>query len=289
MLTVSRSILLLILPLAGMLTAGEPARIVGSDLLRDPLQDALRAASGTGDAAWLVDFSGTLAARNALEAGAAEVAMIALPDGADPGAAWRRLPLCYQVVTLAVHPGNPTQSITFEQLRDIFSQAGRVDQWSHLLRDPAWASRKINLLTLRERHGVALEIFLAMVLQGRPIKGSLVFHADMPGLMRAVAEEPGSLAILPGSRTTSGVRLLPVAREAGAQAYSPTVENVMFGDYPLRLPFYIVWRAAAPPPQLGALLRYLYGNDSTARLIAAGLQPVSDSERQSYLLEYNDR
>jgi phosphate transport system substrate-binding protein len=64
------------------------------------------------------------------------------------------------------------------------------------------------------------------------------------GVLDNVALDRGSIALLPVVPTASaGVRALLVTAVAGGVAFGPSPENIATGDYPLRLPLELLFRA----------------------------------------------
>jgi ABC-type phosphate transport system substrate-binding protein len=261
-------------------------RLVGSDILQQALLPAVSAWDAAEDRVAIdARFSGTLAAHTALLAGSADLAVIALPDGTPTPDGIERLPFLYQVVTVGVNQANPIRQISFDELRAVFGLGGRVDGWAAFNSAPEWLNRKINPAAIRRRDGVALEVFNAMVLDGAAVKPLVSFFDNTDSLLAALRDDSGMLAILPVNVVPASIRLVPVSREPGAQAYPPTADNVLFGDYALRLPFYLAWRSGQITPQIVEVIRFMLSDPTSEVLSRSGFQTLSANERRSFLLD----
>jgi hypothetical protein len=67
-----------------------------------------------------------------------------------------------------------------------------------------------------------------------------VKDSEIEELLRSDA---ASIAILPRMPASKQVKALMISSEANGPAFGPTEDNVHYGDYPIRLAFYIVYNA----------------------------------------------
>ena len=176
----------------------------------------------------------------ALVRGDAELAMLARqPDARERDAGWQlgdlaspdqEFVMALNGATVVVHRDSPLHRIDLAQLRALLD--GRVQDWSQLGR----GAGAVRLQLGPERAG--LEDFLReRVTAGRaPRNAHLQRHADLRAALRAVARDPGALAIV--ELTTplpAGVRALAVAD--GGIAVAPDAGGVRSRDYPLVRPY----------------------------------------------------
>ena len=111
-------------------------------------------------------------------------------------------------------------------------------------------------------------------------------HQGAVGLA-LVGHRLADVAPLPAQRhrrpaDAAGVHLLLVSRRDNEAAFSPTPENIHAGDYPLRLPFCIVFRPEKTAVLL-PMLRFLLGDEVAANLAAAEFVPVPANARKQVL------
>lgn len=142
------------------------------------------------------------------------------------------------MVAVFVNRDNPIQGLTLPQADAIFSATRRcghpqdITRWGQVGLTGAWANRDF---TLYSRNAVS------------GTYGFFREHALCDGDFKdAINEQPGSASVVQGvtesingigysgiGYRTSGVRALPLAREAGAPFAEPTGENAASGAYPL--------------------------------------------------------
>lgn len=258
--------------------------ISGSDLFGETVRTAIE--EGLGDAGIEADitFDGSLLGLRDLEAGSVDATLLAIPDGRSAESNLRRFPVGFQIVAFAVHENNPVGELSYEDLVNLFRDNGTIDDWSNLTADPVWSDRKVTLLASRREDAITLELFNALVLKGDRLKPS-VRYSSGPGsdLLAAIIDDPTMLALLPSMDVDGPVKLLAVRESADFQGYTPSEDNVFFGDYPLRLPFYLVVSERMEEASLEKLLSVIYSPEVSDALMAANCLPIPEQEQQAIL------
>lgn len=134
-------------------------------------------------------------------------------------------------LAVLVHPDNPLQSLSREQLRQIF--AGRVRDWSALGGRPG-AITVVGRATDTGGH----ELLSALVLAGGRQAPTTSVQADSAAVAAAVARDPRAIGYVPvAAGDYAGTRALAVS--AGGVAIAPNRVNVMTEDYPLTRRLYL--------------------------------------------------
>jgi hypothetical protein len=261
--------------------------ISGSDLfgdtVRTTIQDGLRAAGIEAD----ITFDGSLLGLRDLETGAVDATLLAIPDGRSGESGLRRYPMGFQIVAFAVHASNPVSELSYGDLENLFQDNGTIEDWNDLTSDPAWADRKISFLASRRESAITLELFNALVLKGDRLKPSVRYSAgSTEELATAVLEDTTTLALVPAMDPSGQVKLLAVKESAEFQPYTPSLDNVFFGDYPLRLPFYLVVSDELDAGMIGKLLSVIYSPEVTDALWAVNCLPVPEPEQRSILGQF---
>lgn len=136
-------------------------------------------------------------------------------------------------ITVYVHPDNPVEELTLEELRGIFD--GSITNWSEV----GGPDRGI-VLYGRENSSGTYDYFKEQVLD----KGDFATNtSSLPGtaaVVNAVGKDPEGIGY-GGAAYSSGVKVVKLAGEDG-EALDPSLENVTSGRYPLSrdLYFYLV-------------------------------------------------
>lgn len=257
--------------------------ISGSDLLSSSLQATIaqQLREEGIEAAFLLQ--GSLLASGDLEAAAADAALLAVPAGEQPSTGLRSYPFAFQVVTVGVHPSNPLREISYEQLAAVFSEDGGIDNWSQLVTGSDWRDRKISRIAYRMPGQITLEIFNAQVVRGSFKADLRSVPASPTALGSAIFDDVSMIALFPSLSDSTDLRMLAVKENADEQGYTPSADNVFYGDYTLRLPFVLVLSDAVAAEDAAAIIRALYSEPVTRALASEGYMPVSASERQAAL------
>lgn len=260
--------------------------IAGSDLLGAGVAEAIKGELGQRGVDSSIQFNGSLSAREDYRNGTADACIIAVPDGTEPGIDGMVYQAAFQAVAFAVHSTNPLSDLNYAQLTELFQDGGNLDGWASLLEDIAWQDRKISFWASRSDKAITLEIFNAVVLDGKPLKRSLGYKpANVEQLLRTVEEDASTLLITPVIETSASVRLLPIKRSANEQAYTPSSDNVFYGDYPLRLPFVLVVKESVDAGTRAKLVQAIYSDSVHRAMVSAFYVPIPESEQQAVLSE----
>ena len=284
-------------------TSAQPAPIAdtaihvrGSDLLQTAIGEPLTRYAQQAHLAMDVDMRGSIAALSGLKSGTVQLAIVDAPPGTLPAPKeYTAIPLCFAADYVIVNAENPLNALDMGQIAAVFGSTKRsATIWGDLRAPADWAARPIFACTTSTDDGVALEMFknealgtseLLPTIRIMPTAHDLIkVVADTPAAIGVCAYDPGPpnkvllLAKLPDSSSISA----PVPNAA-----RPTAENLLSGDYPLRLPFYIVFRPEDKTRVL-PLIRLLLGDEYAAHLTAEHFIPVPDTIRNRSLLELDN-
>lgn len=264
---------------------GESVTIAGTDLFSEVIVSAIEDSIAAGESDTTLQFKGTMAAVEALESGSAQAAFLAVVNSdVEWPASYRRYPVGSQVVVLAVHSDNPVTQVTLDQLNGIFSSNGTLLNWSSLTDDPLWADKKISPYKADSDELLSEELFSSSVLQYEDFKQTVrTLLPDIDAIAATLSDDQGSIVLLDGLNFVEPMRSLAVAASDSTRAALPTIDNIFFGDYPLRLPFELVVSPDLPNETLKRLLESVYSDSMTAILSASGFQPIPDPEKASIL------
>ena len=245
-----------------------------------------------------VDLQGSVLALSGLKDGSIQLAIIAAPVGQTPAPAeFKTMLFCYQADYVMVNQANPLNALDLRQVASVF---GTVDQsstlWGSLHLSAEWAARPIVAYTTSTDDGVVLELFKNQALRGGSLKPTVHVMKTPQEMIKGVTDnenaiglggfDPGTpdkvkvLQLSPAQTATPGAPTGAAAK--GAVAATP--ENVLNGNYPLRLPYYLVFKPADKARVLPLLIQLL-GPDYTAHLRDEHFIPLPDTERNRLLLE----
>ena len=268
------------MPLA--LSAGEIA-LVGSDLLKPALEPVLARTSRGAAGAVRLRLEGSHAGLQELRAGKADLAVVAFaPNEPLPEAEFRLVPLAYQVDVLVVPGTNPIRQVSYAQLGGLFGEKEAVNhrQWGALGAKGVWEDKTVTLSTVESPDSLALDLFRFTVLRVPQLKTTMSIHPNLDELLRRVRGDDTTIALFPCLPTdAAGLHVLLVARDDKDVAFGPTPENIHTGDYPIRLPFYIVFKPERAA-ELAGVVNTLLEEPVAAELTKLGYVPVPANFRR---------
>jgi phosphate transport system substrate-binding protein len=187
--------------------------------------------SGTGIAALIND---TVDIANASRQMKTEEIEAAQANGVSPV----EFVVARDAIAVVVHPSNPVDGLTFQQISDIYT--GRITNWQGV----GGEDRPIVLLSRESNSGTYL-YFLENVVQMGQDDSTLLFAPDallMPsseGITSEVRQNPNTIGYDGLGYVTSEEKIVAVALDAGGPYVFPSVDTVNDGSYPISRPLYM--------------------------------------------------
>lgn len=220
----------------------EVIRISVSDLLYDTIAASLEETAQARGDTYVLKEVGSQPAMVHLEAEQTDLAIIAVSDGgALPAGDFRVQPFAFDAAVVVVNQDNPLNEITLDQLGSIFGQNESMSliTWGQL-NLPGWDNRSIKAMAAQSE-SVALELFKHTVLLGSDLKSG-VAQLKQSAVERIIESDPSVIAILPGLPVSNKIKPLMISQDDQKPAFGPSENNILYGDYPIRLAFYLVYR-----------------------------------------------
>jgi phosphate transport system substrate-binding protein len=157
-----------------------------------------------------------------------------------------------------VNAKNPLAGLTTEQITRIFTTGapgGDITHWNQLGLKGAWAQRAIHAYGPRDEGGLATSV-RTYLLEKRAFRRDYEGLPKLADVIAAVAADPFGIGLV-GFFDPAGVpevRVVPLARKAGAAFVLPGAEQVQAGHYPLS-PHLHIYVNRAPGRPLDPLVR----------------------------------
>ena len=287
-----KKIALTLLLLAGTLVAAAaPLRYSGSDFFAGEPEKALNAeiAEATG-AQPESRLRGSISGEKELRLGEADFALLILPGSGKTHplvkkGEWRVIPLAYQVAYVAVASANPADEISFEALASVFGSFSKksAEKWEDI-GVSGFSSALLPYVGDVSRTD-AVTFFQRKVLPKYTLRPNVRSAVSDDLAFKEIVNNPGAIAIV-GSPVPAGlpVKTLAVADthgNANATPYSPSFTNIYNGDYPLTIPFCVVY-PAKNRLTLKPVLSFLYSDVMAKRLAEAGFLPLEAKVRKQF-------
>lgn len=266
---------------------GDGIRIGGSDLLKGVLPDIIEGYSGNDTFRFELDLVGSHLAEEKLRSGEVDLAIVALPEEqniSEEGI--EKLIFSYQVAVLAVNKTNPIESISLKELRTVFGVYPDLTaiRWSELGLAAGWGLGEVQPAVLSDGHSISFALLKNKVTVTE-FNPKIRIFKDKAQLRQNLLKNHFSLGVLPGLPFEKELKVLPVAEGEDHYAFEPSEQNIFYGDYPFRLPFYILYapqRGVKDP--LKFLLRMLYSDHAADTLRKHSFVPLPKNVREEKIL-----
>jgi ABC-type phosphate transport system substrate-binding protein len=198
--------------------------------------------------------------------------------------------LASAVVVVATHGTNRAESITLENLANLFARNPRtpVRNWNDI--DPAARSELITPAVCSPAGSMVLEVFQGIALAGQPFRPDVRQRIEPDVAADLLASRVGSVTLIPRPPSGRGKVLQVADGRPGksSTAYGPDENNVYNGDYPLQVPL-ILYVRQDRLLQLTPALRWLFSDEVAAQLEKQGLYAAPKAARSRYVQRLDTR
>lgn len=263
-------------------------RIVGSDLLGPKVTETLEAFSKRNDLDLKLDLEGSRLGLQQVKTGEADLAIVVFPpDDTLPTAPLVAMPVAYHTAVVVLPNTLPVSQITFEQLNAIYGDDSKSDlkRWNDLGVTGTWSHRNILPTIPGPGGGLTYDIFRYTVLTSPALKPTVSVQPGLRETLARVSGDEGGMAIMPlPPKESTRLKTLLVARGSQDVAFGPTPENLHSGDYPIRLPLYLVFHKESAK-RLQLTLRFLLSEDALPMWESANVIPLPVHARNQQIFD----
>lgn len=270
------------------LTAAD-VRLTISDLVADAVLPVLREAAQAEGISLDMRSLGSLPAITEMRNEEIDLAVLAHPLSAgELDSSLVVVPLAYELVFVVAHSRNPINDLNLRQLAGIFGSGEELNltQWIELgVTD--LAGRSINPAVLSDPSSMTMELFRNSSLAGRQFRSTvnMLPHNTFEPFL---AGDPSTIGLSSRAPGDSRLKVVSVAQRQGAPAFRPNAENAFFEDYPLRLPFVIVFPERARD-RVMPIVSILLDDAVAAALESIHKVALPDGARQGVLSDLRRR
>ncbi len=192
---------------------------------------------------------------------------------ANTGQRPREFVVGHDALAVFVHRDNPLETVTVNELAEMFRTGGRIVRWSQLgVRIPSGRNRIIRVN--RQSSSGTYEFFRDHVLDTQDFElGSL----DMNGskeVVELIASTPGAIGYSGMGFVTPDVKMLRVSRAAGEPGYAPTVANVVSHRYPISRSL-LVYTLGEPRDQVRRYIEWMQSAAGQEIVASTGYVPLN--------------
>ncbi len=184
----------------------------------------------------------------------------------------------YDAISLNVHPDNPIESLSLEELAEIYSEDGSITRWSQLTSRPISFTDEIIPVARQSSSGVYIH-FQRAVLGEREHRLHTIGAGSTKYVATLVSTTPSAIGYGCMGYQKDSFKTLAISLKPGDPAYLPTIENVRAGHYPIVRPL-IMYSLGEPQEKspLSRFLNWIYTPKSQALVATFGYIPVEKRE-----------
>jgi phosphate transport system substrate-binding protein len=148
------------------------------------------------------------------------------------------VPVAIDSLAVFVHRDNPIKGLTMAEVDAVFSvtlKCGNpesIDVWGQFGMEGDWERRDLQLFGRNSVSGT-YGYFKETALCTGDFKNSVNEQPGSASVVQSVSTSINGIGYSGLGYTTSSVRSLPIAKEAGSEYYEATPENAITGNYPL--------------------------------------------------------
>lgn len=170
-------------------------------------------------------------------------------------------------LSVIVHPSNPINELTMQQLKDIYS--GKITNWKEL----GGPDQRI-VLNSRESSSGTYIFFQEHVLgKGVPYAKTAMLQPSTSAIVQNVAQDKGGIGYVGLGYVNETVKSVKMKKDAASPAVAANVEDVLNGTYPLSRPLY-QYTAGEPTGAVKTWIDWVQGPEGQAVVKKLDFVPI---------------
>jgi phosphate transport system substrate-binding protein len=225
--------------------------------------------SGTGIAALI---NGTVDIANASRAMKGKEIKLAKSKGQDP----IQHIVGYDALSVFLNKNNPSNELSFAQLKEIFGRGGKATKWSDLdLKVPGCKQDKIVVVS-RQNNSGTYAYFKKAVLgkKGKFRQGTLDMHGSKD-VVDLVEKTPCAIGYSGLAYANEHVKMSCIIKEKGKPCVKPSVATASDRSYPIARPLFM-YTDGQPKGEVKKYLDWIMSDIGQCILLKKGYAPAKD-------------
>ena len=170
-------------------------------------------------------------------------------------------PIAYDAIAVIVHPSNPIQDLSFEQIRRVFS--GGIKSWGEI----GGKSHPLTLVTREEGSGTR-EAFQHLIMGKIEISLKCLVQDSNGAIRQVVADDPNAVGYISLGLVNEKVKALKI------DGVEPTIDNIRLKSYKVIRPFLFVFKSE-PKETAKRFVDFVLSEKGQKLLVQEGLVGVS--------------
>lgn len=181
----------------------------------------------------------------------------------------------FDALAVFLHPNNPLEAMTLEQLAGIYGEGGETETWSQLgIEVPGCDSDEIIRVSRQNNSGTYVYFQEAVLGKERDFKlGSRDMHGSKD-VVDLVEHTPCAIGYSGLAYAIPGVKMPCITSEEGGDCVLPSVESAVDGSYPIARPLFMYTRGT-PEGATKTYLDWILSDKGQCIIQAKGYAPAS--------------
>jgi len=181
-------------------------------------------------------------------------------------------------LAIYVHKRNPLESISLEELADLYGEEGKLTKWSEL-DVPAGTPGTDKIIRINRQSGSGTYFYFreAVLGKGKDMKLGSVGANGSKDAVSLISRTPAAIGYSGMGYATDEVKMLKVSRRRGEPGVAPTVENARSGAYPITRPLQI-YTIGEPTGPVKEYLDWILSPEGQEIVFQLGYVPLESDE-----------
>lgn len=176
----------------------------------------------------------------------------------------------YDALAVYVHPDNPLDSISLEELAEIYGDGGTITRWSQLGVSHSRRGRDTIVRIGRQNSSGTYAYFREAVLgKKRDFKLGSVDRSGSKDVVALVSRTPLAIGYSGMGYALPSVKMLHVSWRKGEPAVAPTPAHAQDRSYPLTRAL-LIYTAGEPEPEAARYLQWIYSPEGQQIVVQLG-------------------
>jgi phosphate transport system substrate-binding protein len=184
----------------------------------------------------------------------------------------------YDALAIYVHKDNPIESISLEELAEIYGDGWNLTKWSQLGIKIPYGNDKIVWLNRQSSSGTYAYFREVILGKKRDYKLGSINTSGSKDVIFLIANTPGAIGYSGMGYTTDQVKMLKVSRKKGEPGVAPSVENAQNYTYPITRPLQI-YTLGEPEGGVKKYMDWIDSKEGQQVVSDLGYVPVSKNDK----------